>query len=94
LNKHCLKGRRQEFTKAKRRRRGEREQRLFLEVWAPLQSAVARKPGWKLHDLGKILSPGSQKKKGLGRNSSAKQGIISAAEYSAWPCCKPTLPDT
>lgn len=38
--------------------------------------------------------PGSQKRKGLGRNSPAKRGVIYAAEYSAWPHCKETLPDT
>lgn len=34
LNKHCLKGRRQEFTKEKRRRRGRRH-RLFLVLAPP-----------------------------------------------------------
>lgn len=50
--------------------------------------------GWKPHDLSKRPRPGGQKRKGLGRNSPAERGIIYAAEYSAWPHCKETLPDT
>lgn len=75
----------------KRRRR---EQRLFLEVLALPLSAVARKlvgspMTWARH-------PDLRARRGrdLAENSPAKRGIIYAAEYSAWPHCKETLPDT
>jgi len=71
----------------------ERAQAVFRSTGITLVCS-GQETGWKPHDLSETPSPGSQKRKGLGRKSPAKGGIISAAEYSAWPRCKQTLTDT